>query len=723
MITVPQGGIVAGRAAQIDISQQPDIAGMIAQAADPVAEKFGQIKAQQRAIQVESTKLEIVKEIGTERQRFDQITDPAQIDAEWPQVEAAIMDKYVNAKGPDGKPLLTPEEADALGLTIKDLSTRHGLALGERAINLTQSQATAAWTAARLDIVNTAATADPDTMEAMLEFGEAAIDQRLAAGVIMPADAATEKAAFRYDVMNARAISAVSKDPDTFLVELEAGDFNDLGAERVAALKVTAQTEINQRLAAEEKAVEAATKTRTDAIGKRLGTIADLAAKGRLVEDEDYLSNPEVQAHPEYAKAKAAIELRKATPGLEQMTVAQLDALIEAEAKRPIKESWQNETLTVLRSMRDKKETAYGTDPKAGAAASGLPVPLLPEFDPASPEAFAAALSEAVSFDGYLREGGYTKRSAVFNTEERTALKAILDPKAEAGPKVALATAIINGTGGNVAPVLNDLEADPVFRRGLKVLSVTGDTALTEAILRGGQKVEAKTAVLPSRKEQILAFDALTGGVFDDAPAVKGEIMEAALALYADSAAGIDGETTGSEGFIIDGEAYTLYGQSVQRLLGAQPDRNGNLTIGGMQEVNGALTVLPPGVSVEDVEANFDRLGQRLMGGVWDTSRGQGEWVYAPDEGVDAPGAAIKSAPTMEARLAPFKGASIYGGVPDFGANPAQRMGAVSLRRVGETEVYELVYERGGRMYAVPEQGKDHAYRFRLKDLMREAAK
>lgn len=713
MITVPQGGSIAGRSADIRI-ERPDIGGFVSQAASAVAQKMGQIKEQQRAVVVQKTQLDMTKEMGDERLRLEQSTDPAQIEAEWPEVQKRIQDKYLNGTDANGQPLFTPEEADGLSLTIQDLGQKHGFALGERAVKLTESQAAAAWSAAQLDIVNAASTSDPDTMAALVEYGEAAID-RLPG--LMPDQKQAQKEAFRAEVTNARAIAALDQDPTAFIAAAEAGTYDALGGERVAQLKVTAKAEADRRAAADAKAGEAEAKKRTDAIGSRLDTIADLALKGRIVEDEKYLSDPEVQAHPDYPKAAAAVALRKEVPNLDVMTVAELDAQIAAEEKRPITEKWQNERLGVLRSMRDKKAEALATDPKAALKDAGLPAPDMPDFDPADTASWSAALAESMSFDGWQREKGYSEQSAIFTKDQKAALKGILAPGADAGPKVALMGAILEGTRGNANAVLADLEADPVSRRALKVLGLTRDADLTEAILRGQQKLnpDSRTVVPPSRKEQILAFDEMTGGVFDDAPALKAELMDAALALYADGAKGIDGETQAAEGWIADGAAYSLYQQSVQRLLGAQADRNGDLTVGGLQEINGGLTVLPVGVAVRDVETAWDAISDNLSSiePAWYARKIQLGPDFNPGDDT--------SAQRAKTAFAPFATASVYGGLPDLGSDPAGRLGTLTLRRVGETDVYELVREQNGRLTPVPEVGKDHAYRFRLKDLLRGA--
>lgn len=710
-LTVPKAGTIAGRAADT-ASAIGRIAGARAEVAGDIA-AFGnrmlqhglQWKAEQRAMQVRRTELDIARDMGAARLEVEQIGDPAQIGPTWDAKVAEIKAKYITDD-------MDPEAAAALDLSLQGLGDKHTLALSEKTINLGRSQQEAQWIEMRQVITTEAAKADPTTFQAMIEMGEASIDERVAKGLIDPAAGAREKQALRTEVYSARAMTAIETDPAAALAAAEAGEFDALGAEGVAKLKLDAQGEIDRRTAAQAKADEAAAKARADQIGTRLKAIAGGAEKGRVVVDEAYLSDPEVQAHPDYAKAKAMVELRKESPSLDVMTVAQLDAAIEAEKKRPITEPWENERLAVLQGMRDKKAAAYATDPKAAAAASGIPAPALPDFDPADPGAFADALAASVSHDSYLRQQGYTNRPAIFTTEEKAAVKPILDPKAEAGPKVALLEAILQGTGGNPGPVLAELEADPVVRRGLKVLGLTGDRELTKAMLRGGQKIAEETVIAPSARDQVLIFDELTGGVFDDMPAVKAEVMEAALALYGDSATGLD-PTDDPDTFA---EAY---GTAVQRLLGAQPDQNGELTIGGLQEVAGSLTVLPPGVAVREVEDAWEKLTDHLNGVVYDPALSGAQAMAGADpsalrEGFDAP------VPEAADPLRAFKAASLYGGVPDLGGSPATFFEGLTLHRLGESDVYEFRYESGGRSFTVP-QTDGTAYRFRLKDLIRGA--
>lgn len=715
MITIPQGGIAAGRAAQLAPAPVSDLGGVIADVGRATAEKFGAIKAQQEEVQTQRTRLDITREIGQERQRFNQITDPAQIEAEWPVFVQGLQDKYINATGPDGQPLLTPEQSAALGLTIQDLTDRHGLALGDRAIALTQSQQTAAWITAKADITTEAATADPDTLLAMIELGEGAIDQRLANGLIMPDDAATEKAAFRAEVYGARATAAINADPAAFLSEAEAGEYNDLGAERIASLRVSAQTEIDRRAAAAIKADEAAVAEQNRVIGERLTTMTALFGKGVSVADEDMLNDPLVQSHPDYPKAVAARDLAIETPGIRQMTPAQLDAAIAAERAAPKSETFQTERLDVLTAWRDAAAKGWTTDPVAQARTSELPVPPIDVADPAS---LATGIAQRLTFATTLQQGGYVRdpRAAVLDEAERTALRAITAPDADVQPKLDLAMALAQGTGGNPEFLTRIIGADPVFAEATRLMVETGSTEVAASMLRGQQKLAGATAAAPSRANQIAVFDRVTGGVYDDDPQAKAQIMAATEALYADRSRGLnpDGSDTIIP-FMDDTAAQDAYAEAVQRVTGGTPDGSGALTVGGVQPIRDSMVRLPPGTALEDVEVALDGLSAQLRG-----------WKDADASAVplsDAFGEPIQRAAPADP-LRGLRAASVDGRVPFLGDpdGQAELFDSLQMERVpGTRDQYRFVYPQGGRATILGD-ANGLEYRFRMADLIRGAS-
>ncbi len=708
-LTVPRAPATVGRAAQVDTTPIAGDGGLIAEFGNRMLEKGLQLQAQRRERAVRKLQLDMARDMGMAKLEAEKITDPTQVGPFWDAKTAEFNTKYVEEQ-------TDPEIRSVMELAVQGSADQHAVDLAGKVETLERSQTEADWITARGQIVLDTSRADPTTLEAMLGQGEAWIDSLAEQGILDPAKAASEKEAFRQEVYANRARAAIQDDPDAFLAAAAAGEYDHLGGTALTTSMVAAKSESDRR----------ATRAASDQekiLDDRLSNMTKLYYAGETVADGAFLQSPEAKARPGWAPAMAAKALAEEFPGFKKLPISEQNRIIAAEAARPKVHDWEAKRGEVLRAWRDEAAQDWVKDPGQAAKNAGLEYTDLPDFNPTDPGAFAAGLKGRIRDDKFFAENGYTKNvPAVLTKDEKAALKPVLDKAAPAGPKVALAGSILEATDGRPEKVLAALGGDPEFNRAVKVLGLTGDAALTEAILRGGQKIAGQTVVLPSRKDQIATFDAITGGMFDDAPEVKEEMMAAALALYADEAAGVDGETLTKEGWIADGTAYNIYGNALQRLTGAQPDRNGKLTVGGIQELNGGLVALPPGVSVQDAEQGWDDLSHRLAGSVWDTSRGQGEWISAAPEGFDAPEARLKEAPGEEARFAPFKAASVFGGIPDLGKNPAARMATLTPQRIGESDVYRLVYDDGsGRMTVVGQAGTDHEYWFRLSDLLRGA--
>lgn len=713
-ITIPQGGTVAGRSASVQgLDQQADIGGFVSQVGSAVAEKMGKIKAQQRAVKYSQTELAMTKELGHEYQRVAQYTDPAQIEAEWPQIEATIRDKYVNAKDENGQPLLTPDEANALGLTLGGLSVKHGFNLGARSIELTQSQATAAWMEARPDIVNEAATADRDTLGAFIEFGEARIaelGQQTGKG---EAEIVAEQQAFRAEVSNARATTALDQDPIAFISAAEEGVYDDLGPERVAQLKVTAQAEAARRAAAEAKAMEAAATESNRIVGQKLKDISGVVAKGGSIStaDRDLLQDPAYQAHPDYGQAIAAVTLADEKPNLNYLPPAELRKLLDEEKAKPDSAPYQVERQIYLENLLAEAEKGWATDGAAQAKKSGLPIP---DLDPENLEDLPEALSKRIAYGIQLNRDGYVNdpRQAILDETERAALKAITAPTADLEPKMALALALARGTEGNAEWLTRLIGADPVFAEATRVMTETGSEELARTMLRGQQKVESGNVILPPAKDIISVFNEVTGGAYEDDPIVAARIRNAAMAVYADTARGINPEGVDSRiPFMDDEEAKAAVGTAIRQVTGASPDAEGNLTVGGLQPFRDAMVKLPPGVPLADLESAMDNIEEQLAGRAFHPD--VGDWVSTSDmEGKPF----LSDGPPDPLRA--FRAASIDGRVPEMSSDV---LGTLQIEKVpGRNDQYRFVYPSRGRLVPIGDSNGVE-YRFRLPDLIRGA--
>lgn len=701
-LTVPKAGIVAGRAAEVRI-ETPRTGAALNQLGQVMLEKGLKLQQERQDRQTRTAQLDIARDLGQARQQVEQTADPDALGPSWDQAVADVRARYITDQ-------TDPKVREGLELTIRELGDRHALALGNRAIGLRQSQQEADWIDARQRITTDAATADPETVEAYLELGDAQISARLARGVVSPEQAALDRQQLRADIASARSTRAIDTDPEAFLKAADAGQYNALGAEALASRRAMAQAEVDRRAAAAAKAAEVAAKERQEAIGRRLTEMTGLMSQGRVVADEAFLKDPEVQAHPGYAEAAAAQQLRGEMPAIRQMTPAQLDAAIAAEEKKPLTYRYQSERLKVLRQWRDSAAKDWTTNPVDTARTAGMPVADLPDFDPSDPDAFTAAVQSRLALNGAVRSGGYTRTAAIFTPDEAGRLKTVLDPKADPAPKVALARAFLRAGGGQIDQLAGAVGADTVFRRAARTIAQTGSDALATEILRGQQRQKLGTVNMPTAGNMRSIFDQVTGGAFDGSPAQKAELIDAAAALYADAAPDVLDGADSALSFLDDDEAVERFSTAIQRVTGATPDTEGRLTIGGVQEIRGTRVSLPPAVSAEEVETAFDRVQRHVDGIQW---------------GVDHNGVDPTQVPTPDRLAAVWTKASIDGTEPNLGRSPGPLFRQLRLQRVGESDVYEFVYRKDGRTWAIPTKGDPNgrAWRFRLPELIREAAR
>lgn len=702
-ITVPQAGNVAGRAAQIRV-EAPETGAIIAEFGSRMAGHFERVKSERDAIQQQRAQLGMARDMAMARQEVEQTSDPVELGTTWQQRSAEIRAKYLDQ-------IQDPAMKERLGLAFEEIDGRHKLAVGNRAIALTKSQREADWIDHRAAITAEAGRADPESFDLFLELGEQEIETRLATGDIDPAQAARERQALRVDLYGARARQAIADDPEAFLAQADAGGFDALG-DGLADIRLTAERELARRNDAAAKEADQQLAAQKRAVRARLSDQAQLFDKGLSASDEAMLTDPNILAivnsdpdlQQAHAQALAAKALRDEIPNIKQKTPAELRAEIAREKATPKDRPDQAARLAVLESWLDKAETEWASDGVKAARSAGWNLAPLPDIDSADPSALAGALTDRLNFDAWQREKGFNAPQAVLSSDEQTRLKAVMAPTADVAPKLALAEAMA-ATGPDARRVAGIVGKDPVFKRALSILQTTGDRDLAAELLAGQQKEALGTVSLPPKTQRQLTFAAITGGAYSSDAATEAEIFEAASALYAADAAGVNPDGADSPiPFKDDTEAQDRFARAIARVSGATADAAGELTVGGLQKVNGAKVILPRGVSREATEDAWEAIDVQLRGGVWD-DRYQ-SWSFAGE---------------AQDPLRALRGASIDpGAAPALGPDAAARWSGAQLRRVGESDVYELVINRNGREMTVPIGGdaNGRAFRFRLPKLI-----
>jgi len=724
MITIPKAGVVAGQSAQLQVGVDQSGAAL-----SGLGDRMMQLGHQWRVDKINretrKAQLGITQDMAMLRMEVDQIGDPSQIGPTWDAGVAEIRQRYVSE---DQDPLLR----ENIGFAIDDLAGQHTTALAGRVVQISQSQDRADFADFAETATKAAGGADEETYAALKAQGLARIDDMQASGQYSPEEAQKARSSLLSDLAGQRAAAAIEADPEAALAALDKGQFGDLTAEAQTAARNAAKAGI----AARAKAAEVKTAQSNEAITKQLAAIADMTDTGNPVQGMAFLSDPQVlaavaadpKAAAQWNRAQASVALQADMPGIQTMTPAEFDAAIAAEAARPKDPSkpWDVNRLEVLRSMRDKMAKTWASDPIAAAATAGLTAPNALEFDPGNPQAFASGLADRLSLSSALRAQGYTQNAQPFTVEERTQLKVVLDPKADTASRLALAQAAVAGAGANWNAAATAMGVTEEMRGAMRVLAETGDAGLAGQILSGEQKIATDMAAAPPPAQMRAAFAAVTGGMFDRDPAAASALMKASAAAFAEVAPPVD--PNGLDMSLAEEPLKSIYSDILQRMTGATPGADGKLTVGGLQDINGAPVLLPQGVSQTSAQEALDTLG---------TIAGRTIRVIDPGAAAAATVAAIPGvtlggfdvrnpAPKMVVREDPdltalWASASLTGkSAPELTEDAQDYMATLRLRPVpGQPDLFFFEAGTDGRFKPVVNRDDPaRPYVFRLKDLI-----
>jgi hypothetical protein len=324
--------------------------------------------------------------------------------------------------------------------------------------------------------------------------------------------------------------------------------------------------------------------------------ITDAAKAGRQAEGEELLQNPEAAAmHPELAREAAAyVALRDNTPGFLQMTPEQQAEEVARLMAGPVNEEWEIDVAEAAANMAKENRKAWDQDPvKRASEVLETPPPPIPELTPEDPSKFVQGLAARREYMNGVRAAGYTGTNAFLSEEEARQLGVLMSKGTDPAIRAAMSGAIVAGFGPDAVRVFDEIGGDRVTMFAGKMQAVGGRPEVAQGIFQGQQMLAENMVQLPPKSDRIEAFDGQVATAFRGIPgaaAAQGDLMEAAKALYASQAQGIDPTSEA---------AADLMKQSIQTALGQ--DTRGGLT-GGVQAVMGHHTLLPVGVSGKDVE-------------------------------------------------------------------------------------------------------------------------
>ncbi|MFV1626859.1 hypothetical protein VWY34_14155 [Phaeobacter sp. JH20_02] len=405
----------------------------------------------------------------------------------------------------------------------------------------------------------------------------------------------------------------------------------------------TPEQSANVFLKAEDTA-QALIKRRRDArnseVKDTLNLITDAAKAGRQAEGEEILSDPAaVAAHPELAReAKAFVALRDNTPGFLQMTPDQQAQEIARIMEGPVGEKWEIDVADAAAKMAKENRKAWADDPvKRASEVLETPPPPLPDLTPEDPGKFVDALSARREYMNRLRAAGYTDTNSFLSEEEANQLGVLMGKGTDPAIVAAMSGAIVAGFGQDAVRVFDEIGGDRVTMFAGKMQALGGRPEVAQAILQGQQMIAENMVQLPPKSDSITAFDGQVATAFQGISGgieAQAELMEAAKALYASQAQGIDPTSDA---------ASDLMKQSIQTVLGQSKNKRGEVT-GGVQAVMGHQTLLPVGVAGKKVDSalrlalggsptdgsfggGMALLGAALFGGLPEESNASALWL------------------------------------------------------------------------------------------------
>ncbi len=693
-LTVPKAPISGGRAAQVRVEGSQNGA-IVAQFGEKMREVGSRMETDRLSTEMGRAQIEMTQSLGNLRLKYSQESDPDAIDQGWTSESAGLREAILSRY--DAK------ISDNVGLAFDELSVRHSLALGGRAIELRGDRARATATSYGETVIQQAAVSDQGTRDAMMDQYSDMLDRNVSAGYLDREAALADLRSFGSDMEGVAASRMLTDNPQGLLDGLEAGEYTALDAQKRETYRTRALAAVESAAKADATEADRLAKQRNTEIGDQLKDIRDIARSGRNWAGEvEFLSNPDVQANPEFAEAEAAVILRDGKPGFARLTVAEMNEQITAEQNRPVGEKFEVRVLDAMVSVRDAAVEGWRTDPYSYAEEVGLPVPdALPDITAADPNDFVTALrqrrSYAVSMSG---DDNFLEKPVFFSEAEKVQLTESASVASDVETRTALASAMAGVFGSEYAgSAFKEIGAGTVFAHVGGLLANGANPALAKEIFTGQQVLLADTAdpvTAKIRSEQ--AFKEF-GEMFVGKDILQAQLMATADALYAARDRLVDP----SKAFR---QEEIRYRQALHEAAGGTGEyKDKDNARGGIQEVFDVETILPIGVRPQDVEDGFSAALEMF------------------EATTDASGitASLSGNPLQ---TAPWLAASVSGGAPAVAGVP---LSTEDLQKVyivaSSSRSYTLMYETNTGPKAVGDSKTGAAYHFDLVKFLREVNK
>lgn len=559
----------------------PNMGDALQVAAQPLIELAARQKQAERASMMSQARVQATEELGRLTVEFENDTNVTGLAQRFDSASDEVLQSIAKTL-PEGR------MREDFITDFRQMRAPRTTAMMRREVALTRDAGRAQLNAG-LRTYQTQAAQAPDADSQAAVFAQAAQD----IGAAQAADwiSAQEAEALLNDVItgtaDTAAITALQDDPAGFLERADEGEFSALDPKQLATYVGRAKTAVAQETARLERQAALVEKEQAALLRADVDDAVEIIESGRAYDGIDTLLD-RASGTPEERRLKATIAASLTEGNFATLTPADQLAVINTVKATATNDPDDVDRLDRLRAMHAKTVESLEADPLTHVASRRLAdIAAIDLQDPATIRR-RVAQAEAVAVD--YNEGRVLR---YFTNAERDAFQAELS-RADADGQMALATGIVNGFGDRAPVALAEIgENDPIFAMAGRLVMTTNELAPARTMLQGRQMIADKTGAKIDKTAR-QAVSSMIVSAFPSADRQRATtLLSAADAHFASAGLGVDPDAT-------DAELRNAYLKSVQAVSG-QVRRNG-VIYGGLQEVNGRMTLLPPSLTADAAE-------------------------------------------------------------------------------------------------------------------------
>ncbi|MEO1606731.1 MAG: hypothetical protein AAFU34_15545 [Pseudomonadota bacterium] len=591
MIVMPRANAVVRPAASPRARVQPTSFADVARLGNEVVDTAAQYQQYERASQLQRARVAAAEQLGQARAAFDADPEFDGISDRW-QVEADRIRSEIS------EGLSNPLAKRDFDSAFSSMAVPHGSAIATRQHRMRVDHERAQFNTSMTGFLQAAAGApDSGSQQEILLAAADSIQDAQDAGWLSETEAVAATENLAADAHEARALRSISGDPAVFLAQADAGEYAALPPTKLERYRAQAQRVLDAGQARAEREAEQDEVAAARQLASRVNSAIKIIEGGLPYQGLASLME-QVDGTEDGVRLSSAVDAAAFKRDFTLLSPdQQAEALAEFDQSATTDDADVERRKSLVRIM-EQTVKSIESDPLAHVAERGITTIEPVDWTDTNTVEKRIAQAEAVqaAYGGPLR---------LFTNEERDQWSADLEA---AGTSQQLdSLMLIVGTMGDQAPAaLAELnQADQTVHLAGRLVYETGSKKASKTLLEGRKLLQDKSGARVPRSVRA-AVSARVAAAFPSETSTRlGAAINAAETHYAASGipAGEDEEL-----------ALTLFQDALRAVTGGTIDAQGNQR-GGIQDVNGRMTLLPSQLSAQQVSSAMERIAAQSLQG------------------------------------------------------------------------------------------------------------